>query len=102
MVRMFKFACMAGALMLAACGKYPASSTLQGAPPSGLFFKAPADAQVWLDGAPAGLASAFDGRRAVLSVAPGPHRVVVRSGDRSLYDQTVYVGAGARMAIEAH
>lgn len=102
MVRLLKLACLAGALMLAACGKYPASSTLQGAPPSGLYFKAPAEAHVWLDGAHAGAASAFDGKKAVLSVTPGPHRVVVRSGDRSLYDKTVYVGAGSRMAIEAH
>ncbi|MEW6017369.1 MAG: hypothetical protein AB1760_04760 [Pseudomonadota bacterium] len=102
MVRLLKQVGLAGALMLAACGTYPASSTLQGAPPSGLYFKAPAEAQVWLDGAHAGAASAYDGKKAVLSVAPGAHRVVIRSGDRSLYDNTVYVGAGSRIAIEAH
>lgn len=89
----------ATAALLAGCA-YPVTTTEQGGPAAGLYFpKVPAGAHAVIDGADAGEAAYFDGHK-LLTVSPGPHRVVVQAGPAKLYDQTVYVGDAARVAIK--
>lgn len=88
-------------LALTACA-YPVATLEQGSPASGFYFPgARADARVTLDGAAAGLAATYDGRKALLTAPPGPHRVRILAGGATLYDQSVFLGPGARLAIKA-
>jgi len=87
-------------LFLASC-TYPLSTVEQGANSGSLYFpRASAGVRVILDGVDAGDATLFDGRKSVLGVMPGPHRVALRQGIATLYDRQIYVGADARLAIE--
>ncbi len=91
------------ALLLGLSGcAYPVATTDQGGPSAGLYFPgARPGAVVSIDGAAAGVAASFDGRKTLLTVTPGPHRVRVQAGDATLYDQSVFVGPGSRLAIKA-
>ncbi len=85
---------------LAACA-YPVSTVEQGGVLTALYFpNASAEARVILNGVDAGNAAAFDGRRSVLTVEPGKHRVVIMTGSTVIYDNQIYVGSGSRLAIE--
>jgi hypothetical protein len=85
---------------LGACA-YPVTTAEQGAAPSGLYFTGvPEDARVLVDMADAGLAAAYDGKKAVLEIKPGRRRVIVQSNSSKLYDQNIYVGPGSRMKIK--
>lgn len=85
---------------LGACA-YPVSTTDQGAAASGLYFPgAPAGARVLVDGADAGETSLYDGRKLVLTLPAGQHRIVVQQGSTRLYDKPVYLGTGSRIAIK--
>jgi hypothetical protein len=90
--------------MMGCAPNYPERTVLQGGGDKGsLYFTgAPLGARVIVDGADAGEAAVYDGTRAVLEVTAGPHRVIVGTAGAALYDQQVYVGNNARMAIEVH
>lgn len=80
---------------------YPVSTIEQGGASSGIYFKdAPVGAEALIDGASSGDASAYDGRKAILTVPYGTHRVVVKAGAAVLVDQVVYVGQGQRISIK--
>jgi hypothetical protein len=88
--------------MLAGCA-YPVSVIEQGSASASLFFPGfPADASVTIDGAEAGQAAAFDGKKASLPVSTGKHHVVIRGAGRTLYDQSIYVGSGSHVAVDVH
>lgn len=80
---------------------YPVSTVSQGSAPTGLFVSgAPAEATLVVDGVLVGLATAFDGKKAMLPVQPGKRHVVVRSSVGVLFDKDIYVGAGSKVAVE--
>lgn len=80
---------------------YPVSSVEQGGAASGIYFKgASSGTEAFIDGASSGDASTYDGRKAILAVPYGTHRIVVKSGGTILVDQVVYVGQGQRVAIK--
>lgn len=80
---------------------YPVSTVEQGGASSSVYFKgAPPGSQVFIDGVSSGDAAAYDGRKAVLVVPSGAHRVVVKAGGTLLVDQSVYVGEGQRVSIK--
>jgi hypothetical protein len=93
---------LALAFALSGCA-YPVATVEQGAASSGLYFPgAPVGATVSIDGVGAGEAATFDGRKVLLTIATGSHRVRVESAGAVLYDQSVYIGPGARLAIKVH
>lgn len=89
-------------LSAAACApSYPASTVSQGAQDGRLWFSgAPAGARVLIDGVDAGEAALFDGRKAILEVAPGRHVVEVVAAGTPIHAETVMVGAGSRTQIK--
>lgn len=59
--------------------------------PSISIVGAPADAVLVVDGLQIGVASQYRGDPNVLVVEPGTHRIEVRQGGATLYDQRVFV-----------
>ena len=92
-------AAMGACALVGGCA-YPVSTVVQGNIGAGLFFSnAPNEAHVWVDGADAGRAAAFNGLKSMLSVSPGRHQIVVRSETATFYDKVVYVDAETRIEV---
>jgi hypothetical protein len=88
------------ALLLTGCA-YPTSMVEQGASNGSVYFpKVGAGTRVILDGADAGEAASYDGKKSVLEVVPGPHRIALRQGSALLYERQIYVGTASKIAIE--
>ncbi len=64
--------------------------------PSISIVDAPADAELFVDGLPAGKAAGYNGESSVLLIEPGTHRIVVRQGSTVLYDQKIFVDSETR------
>ena len=93
--------CFGVAVVFIAGCAYPTAMVEQGGNNASLYFpRAAVGMRVVLDGVDAGEALSFDGKKNVLGVQPGPHRVAVRQGAATLYDRQIYVGADSRVAIE--
>lgn len=85
--------------LVAGCA-YPHSEVEQGQKSGMLYFPGvPPTAHVLVDGTEAGLAGNFSGRT-MLAVAPGTHRISVRSDTGVLLDRDYYVDAGAKVAVQ--
>lgn len=98
-IRASLLAMTAGAL-LSACA-YPITTVSQGGASSSLnFMSLPADATIVVDGATAGKAGDFSGRR-VLAVTPGTHRVRVEASGAVIVDRDYYVGRDSSVKVEA-
>jgi len=98
---MLRHVCSVVAAALIAGCAYPSSTVTQGGNNASLYFPgAAAGVRVILDGRDSGDAGLFDGKKNVLGVNPGTHRVALTRGGATVYDQQVYVGADSRMAIE--
>ena len=98
-MRVFSILTIAFTLVLSACA-YPATVTQQGASPAAIYFiGAPEASRVLVDDTDAGEAALFDGRRQVLAIEPGRHNIRVVSGGLDLYNDDLYVGAGARVEV---
>jgi len=86
-------------LFLSACA-YPTTMVEQGRGDASIYFTgAPQEAVAYVDGVPVGNAADYDGHEQVLGVVPGRHRIQVLSGETTLLDQEIYVGAESRTAL---
>lgn len=80
------------ALGLAACA-YPVSETTQGSQTSAIYFEAfPPNASVSVNGVVVGVIADFDGAQQTLAVPEGTNTILVRDGQRTLFDKRVFVG----------
>jgi hypothetical protein len=84
-------ACLAGCSWFHAKPRAPDPTEL-------IVSGAPANSVLIVDGAPAHEANA-GGRSRILQVTPGSHTLEVRAGDKTVYRESVDVGAGEKRAI---
>ena len=90
------------ALMISACA-YPSSSVTQGGKVTALYFDhAPVGAQVFVDGADAGLAEQFNGLEATLAVTPGRHIVELRMDGAEIFRTDLFLGDGAVLRVDVN
>ena len=88
------------AVGVASCA-YPVSSAVQGSASSAIYFtNVGVGTQVLIDGAPSGEAISFDGKKAVLVVPTGTHRVVLQRDGVVVHQSSVFVGSGSKVAIK--
>jgi len=87
-------------LFATACA-YPVSTVEQGGQVSGVYFPdAPKDLMVSVDGGEHIVAIGFDGNKSILKLKPGRHRIVLhRASGEIIYNQEIYIGDGARIAV---
>lgn len=87
------------ALGLAACA-YPVSETIQGSQASAIYFEAfPPNASVIVNGVTVGVIADFDGVDQTLPVPEGTNTILVRDGQRKLFDKRVFVGRNSTQKI---
>ncbi len=61
----------------------------------------PPDAEITIDGVPSGLTSDYDGRRRLLALAPGEHRIAVRrQGYAPIEVKTTVAAGGGRQTLD--
>ncbi len=68
--------------------------------PSLSVKNAPADAVLFVDNMDMGSAAQYDGKKKVLPVERGKHRVVVKCGNTTVYSQEMYAGGGETRTIQ--
>jgi len=102
MKRMMKFLPLAFVLVAGACA-YPVSNVDQGGQVSGVYFPdSPKDLVVSVDGGEQIAVIGFDGNKSILKLKPGRHRIVLRRASGEIvYNQEIYIGDGARVAVRA-
>lgn len=87
-------------LMVAGCA-YPTSTAIQGQDKGGIFVAdAPADARLVIDGADMGSAAQYDGKKQIVELPPGMHSVEFVTAAGTV-KKNVYVGAGAKVGVDA-
>ena len=71
------------------------------APPGNVVVQVqPADAQVVVDGVPQGLGSDFDGVHGALTLAAGPHRLILRRDGFRPYESMVFATESGRQSVQ--
>ena len=87
------------ALGLTAC-TYPVSETTQGGQSSAIYFEAfPLNAAVSVNGVVVGVIADFDGAQKTFAVPEGTNTILVRDGQRTLFDKRVFVGRNSTQKI---
>ena len=94
-----RHALLALPLLLLACAEPVTVVRTVDARPRLLIEGAPRGATLYIDGKPVGEADAFGGKPNVLPVEPGTHVIEVKTGDRLLLSQKVFLGGGEQRTL---
>ena len=84
---------------LSACSWFGSRKVVLPDPTQIIVTGAPAGSLVFVDGLPAGQATALNDHPQVLNVEAGAHKVEIHMGDAVVYREDTYVGAGEHRMV---